>query len=153
MRGPNLIYPSINKKTLHDASEPIQKRDASLLYRSRFKITATHPANTPPPKIVKPMERASSHVPDEDDPYSKSRTPPCTIKMAKVSNAPIPNHHANVRTVSSKGLQIALTNTHALFRSYRGVNSTQGRNLVSRTDPYGTNYDDEGAISVRPFSP
>ena len=131
----------------------LKKRDASLLYRSRFKITATHPANTPPPKIVKPMERTSSHVPDEDDPYSKSRTPPCTIKMAKVSSAPIPNHHANVRTVSSIVLQTGFTSAPYIYPFVRGINSTHGRNLVSRIDPCGTNYDDEGANSVRPLSP
>ena len=39
------------------------------------------------------------------------------------------------------------------IRSLGAVNSTQGRNLVSRTDSCGMNYDDEGATSVRPFSP
>jgi hypothetical protein len=67
-----LIIPdcSINEKLTNiPALNQIQrKHEATLLYRSRLRITATQPANTPPPKIVNPMERTPSHVPDADDP-------------------------------------------------------------------------------------
>jgi len=55
--------------------------------------SATQPANSPPPTIVVPNERAALAPLPGVVPSSNSRTPPCTISTERVSNAPIANHH------------------------------------------------------------
>ena len=63
------------------------------VYRSRFITKAKQPANNPPPTIVVPNERYALAPLPGGAPSSSSRTPPCTINTARVSSAPIANHH------------------------------------------------------------
>ena len=60
-------------------------------------MRARHPAKSPPPKIVVPKERRASTLPVGLAPETRSRTPPCTIKTAKVVRQPMQNHHKNDR--------------------------------------------------------
>jgi hypothetical protein len=61
-------------------------------------MRARHPANSPPPKIVVPKERRALALPVGLAPETRSRTPPCTIKTARVVRQPMQNHHKNDRT-------------------------------------------------------
>ncbi|MCC2640905.1 MAG: hypothetical protein K0S45_1318 [Nitrospira sp.] len=61
-------------------------------------MSARQPANNPPPKIVVPKERTAPGPATWLAPEIRSRTPPCTIKTAKVMRQPMQNHHKNART-------------------------------------------------------
>jgi hypothetical protein len=61
-------------------------------------MRARHPAKSPPPKIVVLKERIAPAPSAGLAPDTRSRTPPCTIKTARVIRQPMQNHHKNDRT-------------------------------------------------------
>jgi len=78
-----------------------------ISHRRRFRITATLPAKSPPPKIVDPMDKNASNELESGEPCKRSRTPPCTIKTASVNRDPIPNHQMNVRILPHGSTSVA----------------------------------------------
>ena len=61
-------------------------------------IKARQPANRPPPKIVIAKLKKALALPVGWVPYRRSRTPPCTIRTARVVSDPMINHQMNVLT-------------------------------------------------------
>ncbi|MCE3223813.1 MAG: hypothetical protein K0S58_1993 [Nitrospira sp.] len=92
-------------------------------------MRARHPAKSPPPKIVVAKERRAPALPVGLAPETRSRTPPCTIKTARVVRQPMQNHHKNDRT-SPHGLWLKMARLfvrqpfRTLAEPYQGVKQT-----------------------------
>ena len=102
-------------------------RIQTFVYRRRFITNATQPANSPPPTIVVPNERAAPAPLPGVAPSSNSRTPPCTISTERVSNAPIANHHLKDLT------GVPETERHKPQRWHASATVTKGRYAVKKT--------------------
>ncbi len=89
--------------------------------------SATQPANSPPPTIVVPNERAALAPLPGVVPSSNSRTPPCTISTERVSNAPIANHHLKDLT------GVPETERQKAQRWHASATVTEGRYAVKKT--------------------